>query len=403
MSGADALSSKFEVLARVLDERARRLVAAAEASAIGFGGVTRVARASGLSRGTVIRGIAELKTAPKPVRGQRIRRKGAGRKRTVDQDATLKRDLEALVEPVTRGHPETPLRWTCKSVRQLADELQRMGHQTSHRMVAELLHQMDYSLQANRKTLEGSSHPDRDAQFHHITDKIREFQTDGQPVISVDTKKKELVGEFKNNGRELRPKGDPEKVRVHDFVIPELGRAAPYGVYDVTQNAGWVSVGVDHDTAAFAAQSIRRWWESMGSAAYPKAAKLLITADSGGSNGARVRLWKLELQRLADDTGLQISVCHLPPGTSKWNKIEHRLFAFISQNWRGKPLVSRQVIVNLIAATTTKTGLRVRAEVDPGKYPKGVKVSDKEVAAIRIERDTFHGEWNYAILPRPGV
>ena len=395
-----ALARKFEVLARVLDERTRRLVAAAEAEAIGFGGVTAVAQASGLSRGTVIRGMAELKVAPKPARGQRIRRRGAGRKRTIDQDATLKRDLESLVEPVTRGDPESPLRWTCKSVRQLAAELKRMKHQTSHRMVAELLHEMDYSLQANRKTLEGATHPDRDAQFHHISDKSREFQAGRQPVISVDTKKKELVGDFKNNGKELRPKGDPEKVRVHDFVIPELGRAAPYGVYDVTQNAGWVSVGVDHDTAAFAAQSIRRWWESMGAKAYPEARKLLITADSGGSNGARVRLWKVELQKLADETGLEISVCHLPPGTSKWNKIEHRLFSFISQNWRGKPLVSHQVIVNLIAATTTKTGLRVRAEIDPGKYPKGVKVSDKQVATIRLERDPFHGEWNYTILPR---
>ena len=401
MPDVEGLVRKFEVLARVLDERTRRLVAAAEAEAIGFGGVTAVAQASGLSRGTVIRGMAEIKTAPKPARGQRIRRKGAGRKRTVDRDSTLKRDLEALVEPVTRGDPESPLRWTCKSVRQLATELKRTGHHTSHRMVAELLHAMDYSLQANRKTLEGSAHPDRDAQFHHISSKIREFQADRQPVISVDTKKKELVGDFKNSGRELRPKGDPEKVRVHDFVIPELGRAAPYGVYDVTQNAGWVSVGVDHDTAAFAAQSIRRWWESMGTAAYPKAGRLLITADSGGSNGARVRLWKLELQRLADETGLEITVCHLPPGTSKWNKIEHRLFSFISHNWRGKPLVSHQVIVNLIAATTTKTGLRVRAELDPGKYPKGVKVSNKEVAAIRLERDDFHGEWNYTILPRP--
>jgi transposase len=400
MAHAEGLARKFAVLAGVLDERTRRLVAAAEAQALGFGGVTAVAQASGLARGTVIRGIAELKTAPKAARGQRIRRKGAGRKRTVEQDATLKRDLEALVEPVTRGDPESPLRWTCKSVRQLATELKCSGHQTSHRMVAELLHQMDYSLQANRKTLEGASHPDRDAQFHHISHKIREFQAAHQPVISVDTKKKELVGNFKNSGRELRPKGDPEKVRVHDFIIPELGRAAPYGVYDVTQNAGWVSVGVDHDTAAFAAQSIRRWWESMGAPAYPQAGKLLITADSGGSNGARVRLWKLELQKLADQTGLEISICHLPPGTSKWNKIEHRLFSFISQNWRGKPLVSHQVIVNLIAATTTKTGLRVRAEVDPGKYPKGVKVSDKEVAAIRLERDKFHGEWNYAILPR---
>jgi Rhodopirellula transposase DDE domain len=402
MPDAEAgLARKFDLLAGVLDERMRRLVAAAEAEALGFGGVTAVARASGLSRGTVIRGIAELKVAPKPERGQRIRRKGAGRKRTIDQDATLKRDLESLIEPVTRGDPESPLRWTCKSVRQLTAELKRMKHQTSHRMVAELLHEMDYSLQANSKTLEGSSHPDRDAQFQHISDKSLEFQAARQPVISVDTKKKELVGDFKNNGRELRPKGDPEKVRVHDFVIPELGRAAPYGVYDVTQNAGWVSVGVDHDTAAFAAQSIRRWWESMGAKAYPEARKLLITADSGGSNGARVRLWKLELQKLADETGLEISVCHLPPGTSKWNKIEHRLFSFISQNWRGKPLVSHQVIVNLIAATTTKTGLQVRAEIDPGKYPKGVKVSDKEIAAIQLERDEFHGEWNYTIIPHP--
>jgi len=401
MPEAEGLARKFEVLARVLDERTRRLVAAAEAQALGFGGVTAVARASGLSRGTVIGGIAELKTAPKAARSHRIRRKGAGRKRTVDRDITLKRDLEALVEPVTRADPESALRWTCKSVRQLASELQRAGHPTSHRMVAELLPAMDYSLQANRKTLEGASHPDRDAQFHHINSKIREFQAASQPVISVDTKKKELVGNFKNQGRELRPKGDPEKVRVHDFVIPELGRAAPYGVYDVTQNMGWVSVGVDHDTAAFAAQSIRRWWDSMGAAAYPQAKKLLITADSGGSNGVRVRQWKLELQKLADETGLEITICHLPPGTSKWNKIEHRLFSFISQNWRGKPLVSHQVIVNLIAATTTKTGLRVRAELDPAKYPKGVKVSDKEVAAIRLERDKFHGEWNYAILPRP--
>jgi Rhodopirellula transposase DDE domain len=400
MPEAGGLAHKFDVLARVLDERTRRLVAAAEAEALGFGGVTAVAQASGLSRGTVIRGMAELKTAPKPARGQRIRRRGAGRKRTVDQDATLKRDLESLVEPVTRGDPESPLRWTCKSVRQLAAQLNRLGHKTSHRMVAEILHGMDYSLQANRKTLEGASHPDRDAQFQHISDQIREFQAHRQPVISVDTKKKELVGDFKNQGRELRPKGDPEKVRVHDFVIPELGRAAPYGVYDVTQNAGWVSVGVDHDTAAFAAQSIRRWWESMGSEAYPQATRLLITADSGGSNGARVRLWKLQLQKLADETGMAISICHLPPGTSKWNKIEHRLFSFISQNWRGKPLVSHQVIVNLIAATTTKAGLRVRAEVDPGKYPKGVKVSDQEVASIRIERDKFHGDWNYTILPR---
>lgn len=400
MPEADPLVRVFESLAGVLDERTRRLVAAAEASAIGFGGVSIVARASGLSRGTVIRGMAELKSAPKLSRSQRIRRAGAGRKRTADRDATLKRDLETLVEPVTRGDPESPLRWTCKSVRQLATELKRMGHPVSYRIVAELLHEMEYSLQANRKTLEGSSHPDRDAQFHHISDKIRAFQRERQPVISVDTKKKELIGNFKNNGRELRRKGDPEKVRIHDFVIPELGRAAPYGVYDLTRNAGWVSVGVDHDTAAFAAQSIRRWWESMGADAYPNARRLLITADSGGSNGVRVRLWKTELQKLADETGLEISICHLPPGTSKWNRIEHRLFSYISQNWRGKPLVSHEVIVNLIAATTTRTGLQVRAEVDRRKYPKGIKVSDKDVASLRIRRDEFHGEWNYTLLPR---
>jgi hypothetical protein len=311
------LARKFDLLAGVLDERMRRLVAAAEAEAIGFGGVTAAARASGLSRGTVIRGMAELKIAPQPERTQRIRRKGAGRKRTIDQDATLKRDLESLVEPVTRGDPESPLRWTCKSVRQLTAELKLMKHQTSHRMVAELLHEMDYSLQANSKTLEGSSHSDRDAQFHHISDKSLEFQTARQPVISVDTKRKELVGDFKNNGRELRPKG---KVRVHDFVISELGRATPYGVYDVTHNTGWVSVGGDHDTAAFAAQSIRRWWEPMGAKAYPEVRRLLITADSGGSNGARVRLWKLELQKLADETGLEISVCHCRPEPANGTK-----------------------------------------------------------------------------------
>ena len=400
MPEAEPLARVFETLAGVLDERTRRLVAAAEATALGFGGVSVAARASGLSRGTVIRGMAELKAAPKLTHTQRIRREGAGRKRTADRDVTLKRDLEALVEPVTRGDPESPLRWTCKSVRQLAAELTRRGHPVSHRIVAELLHEMEYSLQANRKTLEGSSHPDRNAQFHHIHRKIQEFQRQRQPVISVDTKKKELVGDFKNNGRELRPKADPEKVRIHDFVIPALGRAAPYGVYDVTKNAGWVSVGVDHDTAAFAAQSIRRWWESMGAEAYPNARRLLITADSGGSNGARVRLWKTELQKLADETGLEIWICHLPPGTSKWNKIEHRLFSFISQNWRGKPLISHEVIVNLIAATTTQTGLQVRAEVDRGKYPKGIQVSDKEFASLRIKRDKFHGEWNYTLLPR---
>ena len=393
---------RFEKLAPFLDERMRRLVAASESLAIGFGGTSQVSRQTGVSRRAIIRGIKELDEAPS-VQGGRVRRPGGGRKRTVDKDASLKTDLERLVDPVTRGDPESPLRWTCKSVRKLAEELNRLGHQTSHRMVAELLHELGYSLQANRKTLEGSSHADRDQQFQHINQHVTEFLQQQQPVISVDTKKKELVSNFKNHGAELRPKGDPEPVRVHDFVIPELGRAAPYGVYDLANNSGWVSVGVDHDTSAFAVETIRRWWYRMGQQSYPQATELLITADSGGSNGSRVRLWKVELQRLADETGLELRVCHLPPGTSKWNKIEHRLFSFISQNWRGKPLVSHQVIVDLIAATSTKTGLKVRAQIDSNLYPSGLKVSDKQVAALHIERDAFHGEWNYKILPQVSV
>jgi transposase len=377
----------------------RRLVAASESLTIGFGGTSEVSRQTGVSRRAIIQGIKELDEAP-GVRVGRVRRAGGGRKKTVDKDASLKTDLERLVDPVTRGDPESPLRGTCKSVRKLSEELRRLGHQTSHRMVAELLHELGYSLQANRKTLEGSSHADRDQQFQHINQQVTQLLSQRQPVISVDTKKKELVGDFKNPGAELRPKGDPEKVRVHDFVIPELGRAAPYGVYDLANNSGWVSVGVDHDTSAFAVETIRRWWHSMGQQSYPQATELLITADSGGSNGSRVRLWKVELQRFADETGLELRVCHLPPGTSKWNKIEHRLFSFISQNWRGKPLVSHQVIVDLISATSTKAGLKVRAQIDSNLYPAGRKVSDKEVSALHIERDAFHGEWNYKILPR---
>jgi len=399
VAGADAIRTRFEKLAPYLDERMRRLVAASESLTIGFGGTSEVSRQTGVSRRAIIQGIKELDEAP-GVRVGRVRRAGGGRKKTVDKDASLKTDLERLVDPVTRGDPESPLRWTCKSVRKLSEELRRLGHQTSHRMVAELLHELGYSLQANRKTLEGSSHADRDQQFQYINQHVTQLLTQRQPVISVDTKKKELVGDFKNTGAELRPKGDPEKVRVHDFVIPELGRAAPYGVYDLTNNSGWVSVGVDHDTSAFAVETIRRWWHSMGQQSYPQATELLITADSGGSNGSRVRLWKVELQRFADETGLELRVCHLPPGTSKWNKIEHRLFSFISQNWRGKPLVSHQVIVDLISATSTKAGLRVRAQIDSNLYPSGLKVSDKEVAALHIERDAFHGEWNYKILPR---
>lgn len=402
MSGADAIRTRFEKLVPFLDERMRRLVAASESLTIGFGGTSEVSRQTGVSRRAIIEGIKELDEAP-GVRVGRVRRAGGGRKKTVDKDASLKMDLERLVDPVTRGDPESPLRWTCKSVRKLSEELRRLGHQTSHRMVAELLHELGYSLQANRKTLEGSSHADRDQQFQHINQQVTQLLTQRQPVISVDTKKKELVGDFKNTGAELRPRGDPEKVRVHDFVIPELGRAAPYGVYDLANNSGWVSVGVDHDTSAFAVETIRRWWLSMGQPSYPQATELLITADSGGSNGSRVRLWKVELQRFADETGLELRVCHLPPGTSKWNKIEHRLFSFISQNWRGKPLVSHQVIVDLISATSTKAGLRVRAQIDSNLYPSGLKVSDKDVATLRIERDAFHGEWNYKILPRSPV
>jgi transposase len=402
VSGADAIRTRFEKLAPFLDERMRRLVAASESLTIGFGGTSEVSRQTGVSRRAIIEGIKELDEAP-GVRVGRVRRAGGGRKKTVDKDASLKMDLERLVDPVTRGDPESPLRWTCKSVRKLSEELRRLGHQTSHRMVAELLHELGYSLQANRKTLEGSSHADRDQQFQHINQQVTQLLTQRQPVISVDTKKKELVGDFKNTGAELRPRGDPEKVRVHDFLIPELGRAAPYGVYDLANNSGWVSVGVDHDTSAFAVETIRRWWLSMGQPSYPQATELLITADSGGSNGSRVRLWKVELQRFADETGLELRVCHLPPGTSKWNKIEHRLFSFISQNWRGKPLVSHQVIVDLISATSTKAGLRVRAQIDSNLYPSGLKVSDKDVATLRIERDAFHGEWNYKILPRSPV
>jgi transposase len=386
-------------MAPFLDERMRRLVAASESLAIGFGGTSEVSRQTGISRRAIIQGIKELSEDPGTT-GGRVRRPGGGRKKTVDKDGSLRADLERLVDPVTRGDPESPLRWTCKSVRKLAEELNRLGHQTSHRMVAELLHELGYSLQANRKTLEGASHADRDRQFQHINQQVTSLLNQSQPVISVDTKKKELVGNFKNNGAELRPRGNPENVLVHDFVIPELGRASPYGVYDLANNNGWVSVGVDHDTSAFAVETIRRWWYGMGQPAYPQATKLLITADSGGSNGSRVRLWKVELQRLADETGLELCVCHLPPGTSKWNKIEHRLFSFISQNWRGKPLISHQVIVDLIAATSTRTGLKVRAEIDSNLYPSGLKISDQQVAELRIERDTFHGEWNYRILPR---
>jgi len=396
---SELVQARFAAMAPFLDERLRRLVAAAEARVLGHGGAAVVARATGVSRRAIALGLKELQ-APVGLAPRRVRRPGGGRKRLRDQDAGLEGDLEQLLEPYDRGDPETPLRWTCKSVRLLAAELQAQGHRISHTVVAELLQQIGYSLQGNRKTQEGSDHPDRNAQFEHINAQVKAVQALGQPVISVDTKKKELVGDFKNSGREWHPKGQAPEVRVHDFVIPELGRAAPYGIYDLTENTGWVNVGIDHDTAAFAVESIRRWWRGMGQARYPDATQLLITADGGGSNGYRVRLWKQQLQELANDTGLTISVCHLPPGTSKWNKIEHRLFSFITQNWRGKPLVSHEVIVQLIAATRTATGLRVHCELDTNTYPSGVTVPDQVMAQLNLTRDPFHGEWNYTIAPR---
>lgn len=398
MGDLAGVRSRFRSLEAVLDERSRRLLAAAESKAWGAGGISAVSQATGMARPVIRQGWKEL-SEPAVHPAGRIRRPGGGRKKARQKDPTLVADLEKLVEPTTRGHPETCLRWTCKSVRKLAEELNRLGHQVSYPVVAELLPELDYSLQANRKTKEGDSHPDRDAQFAYLHNRVQAYLALRQPVISVDTKKKEWEGDFKNVGQEWRPKGDPEKVRVHDFAIPELGRAAPYGVYDLAYHTGWVSVGVDHDTASFAVETIRRWWYAMGQENYPRAEKLLITADGGGSNGSRVRLWKVELQRLADETGLVIGVSHFPPGTSKWNKIEHRLFSFISKNWRGQPLTSLKVIVNLIAGTTTKKGLQVHAEIDTARYPAGVKVPDSEMAEIRLQRHAFHGEWNYEILP----
>jgi len=399
MKEQEGITERYARVAGTLDERGRRAVAASEALAIGWGGITAVARATGLSRKVIEGGIKELSGTISVAAPGRVRRPGGGRKTTIAKDPSVQADLERLVEPTTRGDPEAPLRWTCKSVRKLSRELRAQGHAVSHAWVAGVLHAWGYSLQGNRKRREGDDHPDRDAQFAYINAAAERYLAAGDPVISVDTKKKELVGDFKNGGRAWRPKGQPEEVRMHDFPIPELGRVSPYGVYDLAANAGWVNVGIDHDTAAFAVESIRRWWLGAGRTRYPHAHRLLITADGGGSNGSRVRLWKWELQRLADETGLEISVRHFPPGTSKWNKIEHRLFSFITQNWRGQPLVSYAVILSLIAATTTETGLTVESYLDTNTYPPKLKVSDDEMATIHLQRDEFHGEWNYTILP----
>lgn len=396
------IQEKFVALRGVLDERGRRLWAATEATALGHGGQTVIAKATGLSRRTIYQGVRELAQSggSGPDTTGRVRSPGGGRKPLPHHDSRLLADLEALVEPTSRGDRPSPLRWTCKSVRQLAAELQRQGHQVGRQKVAALLADLGYSLQAHRKTKEGTSHPDRHAQFAYINAQVATFQKRGQPVVSVDTKKKEWVGDFRNAGREWRPKGVPEPVGTHDFADTTLGQVNPYGVYDQTANVGWGSIGVDHDTATFAVESIRRWWINMGARCYRGATELLITADGGGSNGHRSRLWKVALQQLADETGLRLSVCHFPPGTSKWNTIEHRMCSYISMNWRGRPLTSHEVIVNLIANTTTAKGLRIQAQLDTGRYPTGLKVTDQELRNVAVEPATFHGEWHYTITPR---
>ena len=398
-----AVKTKFAALNPLFDERLRRRWAAVEARLLGRGGIACVAAATGISRTTIHTGLKELDAgaaAEAQADSGRLRRPGAGRKALTARDPKLEGALERLVDPVTRGDPMGPLLWTCSSAARLAEELQAAGHPVSERTVNRLLHELGYSLQANRKTLEGTQHVDRDAQFKHINRRVRAFQALRQPVVSVDTKKKELVGEYRNGGREWRPKGQPERVKVHDFVDKTLGKAIPYGIYDVTRDTGWVSVGEDHDTAVFAVETLRRWWQRMGQVAYPQARRLLITADGGGSNSSRSRLWKVELQQFADATGLRISVCHFPPGTSKWNKIEHRMFCHITENWRGRPLVSRQVVVNLIGHTRTRSGLTIRSELDENSYPTGQTVSDEQMQALNLKRDRFHGEWNYMLTPR---
>ena len=398
MDALQELQTKWNTLMRHLDERQRRLLAAAEARVLGYGGISLVAEASGLSRTTIHRALEELDAPPLP--GGRARQAGGGRKRISEQDSSLLVALEELIAPVTRGHPESPLRWTCKSTRHLASALDKQGYTVSHTTVADLLQQLGYSLQANAKTLEGKQHADRDAQFQYINRLTKSHLRRKLPAISVDTKKKELVGEYKNGGREWQPQGQPEPVKTHDFPNPKIGKAIPYGVYDMGRNEGWVNVGCDHDTASFAVESIRRWWRCMGRKVYPDADQLLISADAGGSNGYRPRLWKVELQQLADETGLKITVCHFPPGTSKWNKVEHRLFAHITMNWRGRPLVSHEVVVNLIGSTTTRNGLKVKARLDTSIYPTKIKVADEDIESVNLKPHKFHGEWNYTISPR---
>ena len=400
----EVVRRKFELLRPLMNERMRRHWAACEAMTLQRGGITLVAQATGLSRTTIWTGMRELRhpesAAPEDAPRERIRQPGAGRPLLEQTDPTLVKDLEALVEATTRGDPQSPLRWTSKSTRNLAEELQSQGHAVGYRTVAALLHDRDYSLQANRKTREGAAHPDRDAQFEHINQQVRAFQRAGQPVVSVDTKKREMVGDFKNPGQQWRPAGNPEKVRAKDFPDKQRGKVTPAGVYDLTYNEGWVSVGIDHNTSPFVTETIRRWWREMGAPLYPNAERLLITVDAGGSNGYRCRLWKVTLQQLANTLGLRITVCHFPPGTSKWNKIEHRMFCHITKNWRGQPLRSRAVVVNLIGNTKSKTGLHIEADLDSNAYDTGIEVTDKELAAIQMEKDEFHGEWNYTISPK---
>ena len=392
---------KYQALKSILNERQRRLWAATEAKVLGHGGQTLVQKATGLSRRTLYAGLQELKQFPnsQDITVKSSRHQGGGRKHLAVKDTQLLSDLDALVEPTSRGDPEIPLRWTCKSLTRLTDELKKQGHQVSRQKVSELLQALGYSLQSTRKVKEGSSEPDRDAQFNYINERVKVFQRRGQPVISIDTKKKELIGSFQNKGREWQPQGHPEEVQLYDFVDKKLGKVTPYGVYDPSANEGWVSVGTDHNTAEFAVESIRRWWRTMGQIRYPVAQEILITADGGGSNGSRNRLWKLRLQALANEIGLCISICHFPPGTSKWNKIEHRMFSYISMNWRGRPLVNLETVVNLIASTTTEKGLKIQAELDRKIYPTGIKVSDQELETINLKEANFHGKWNYSIYP----